>query len=86
MEQEGEPGVTETGITKSAKKFVNPLSQRHRCGFNGEYRTAIVSLFSIYNFGARAIYSFLKECEFDTDLVFLKDSVLDRNQLEKLRR
>lgn len=54
------------------------LASRYRCDINRDWRTAVVSLFSTENLGARAVYSFLKEAGYAVDLVFLKEHALNR--------
>jgi len=55
-----------------------PLARKHARGYDHSWRVAVVSLFSFESLGARAIYSFLKACGYETDLVFLKEHALNR--------
>lgn len=54
------------------------LIDRYRPTFEHQWRVAIVALFSMENVGARALYSFMKACGYDVDLLFLKEHALNR--------
>jgi len=62
----------------STQQGTEPLASRHKRRYEHSWRVAIVSLFSFESIGARAVYSFLKECAYDADLVFLKEHALNR--------
>lgn len=57
---------------------VEPLSKKYRRQYDHSWRVAVVSLFSFESMGLRAIYSFMKECGCDIDLIFLKEHALNR--------
>ncbi len=57
---------------------VTPLSYKWTRSFDHEWPVALVSLFSFENMGARAMYSFLKQADYDARLVFLKEYANNR--------
>jgi anaerobic magnesium-protoporphyrin IX monomethyl ester cyclase len=57
---------------------VELLSKKYQRQYGHSWRVAVVSLFSFESMGLRAIYSFMKECRYDIDLVFLKEHALNR--------
>jgi radical SAM superfamily enzyme YgiQ (UPF0313 family) len=62
----------------STEQGTEPLASKHGRAYEHPWRVAIVSLFSFESIGARAVYSFLKACGYDVDLVFLKEHALNR--------
>jgi anaerobic magnesium-protoporphyrin IX monomethyl ester cyclase len=62
----------------SIEKGTEALARKHARRYDHSWRVAVVSLFSFESIGVRAVYSFLKECGYDVDLVFLKEHALNR--------
>ncbi|MCP4644431.1 MAG: radical SAM protein [bacterium] len=52
---------------------VTPLTVKYQRKSDGDYRVALVSLFHYENMGLRFVYTFLKECGYDVDLVLFKE-------------
>ena len=52
---------------------VAPLAQQYVRPFEHPWRIAIVSLFNLESMSARAMYTFVKACGYDVDLILLKE-------------